>query len=381
VAPAPLQNAQAAILTQAAAGAPAGSVKVTTAASSSAAPASASSAGSAVTAQATATDNTAQTAAPVTAVNAQTQNGAQNGRNDGGGNDAGANTPNPGGAAPSAPAAPAALASGVQIASASAQASSSQTNTDPASAPSGTPTPVALGFLGDLSPDQQVPITAQGAGFGSSVAVTPPGMDSKSLALDPVTGGSAVLTGDVASAATAAATQGIVQTEEPSAASPSSPTGFSQSLAAAANPAEQVKVQLTKGLKDGSDTINVLLHPEDLGTVEVKLQLQDGQVKATISADNPDTLALLKNDSHQLVQSLQDAGFNTDSNSLNFQMRGDQQSAGSAFAQQQDQGSGSQSSDSGSNASAYTSDSDIDEQVMAATAGTVSSDSGLDISV
>ena len=124
----------------------------------------------------------------------------------------------------------------------------------------------------------------------------------------------------------------------------------------------------------------MLLHPEDLGTVEVKLQMQDGQVKATISADNPDTLALLKNDSHQLTQSLQSAGFNTDSNSLNFQLRGEQQNAGNAFAQQQGQGGG-QSGHSGSPPSAYTADSDIDDQVTAATSSTLSSNNGLDISV
>lgn len=321
-------------------------------------------------------DDAGQTAAPVAAVNSG--NSQQ-----GGGNDAGAdtNTPNPGGAAPAAPATPAALAGGAQTASASAQASSSQTTTDQAAAPSGVPVPVALGLLGDLSPVQQVPITAQGVGSASSVAVAPPGMDNRTLALDPAAGGSTALTGDVASAAAAAATQGIVQTEEPSAASPASQTGFSQSLAAAANPSEQVKVQLTKGLKDGSDTINVLLHPEDLGTVEVKLQMQDGQVRATISANNADTLALLKGDSHQLVQSLQNAGFNTDSNSLNFQMRGEQQQNSAFAGQQSDQGASRQSSDSGSGSRNYTTDSDIDEQVGIATSGSAGAASGLDISV
>jgi flagellar hook-length control protein FliK len=108
--------------------------------------------------------------------------------------------------------------------------------------------------------------------------------------------------------------------------------------------------------------------------------MQDGQVKATITADNADTLALLKNDSHQLTQSLQNAGFDTDSNSLNFQMRGEQQN--SAFAgQQSDQSNGGQGSNSGSGRPAYTTDSDIDEQVEVATSGTSGSDSGLDIRV
>ena len=359
-------------MSQAAGGAPAGSVKVTTTPAATTATSSSSSAAAAPAATA---DSSAQTAAPVTAV--ANQNGGQAG-DQSSGQDANANS-NPGGSAPPAPPVSAAPSGSGQTASAS-WAPASTPQTDSASASSGTPAPVALGLLGDPSLVQQVPITAQGAGSAPTVAVLPPGMDNKTLALDPAAGGNTALTGDVASAATAAASQGVVQTEGPSAANTAaSPTGFSQSLAAAANPSEQVKVQLTKGLKDGSDTINVLLHPEDLGTVEVKLQMQDGQVKATISADNPDTLALLKNDSHQLTQQLQNAGFNTDSNSLNFQLRGEGQQGG-AFAQQQGQDNG-QSSNSGSSNSPYTTDSEVDEQVLAATANGAAANGGLDISV
>jgi flagellar hook-length control protein FliK len=374
-----MQTAQVAALSQATGGAPAGSVKVTASSGSNAAPSSAPGAGSAAAAQSIASSD-AQTATPITAVTGQSsnQNGGQTGDQSSGASSDG--TSNPGGSAPPASPVFAPLAGGGQTASASAPATSTQT--DSASASGDTQTPVAFGPLGDPSLIQQVPITAQGAGSAPSDAVLPPGTDKKTLALDPAAGGSTALTGDVASAATAAASQGVVQTEGPSAAnSTASAAGFDRSLlAATANPAEQVKIQLTKGLKDGSDSINVLLHPEDLGTVEVKLQLQDGQVKATISADNADTLALLKNDSHQLTQQLQNAGFNTDSNSLSFQMRGEQQQNSGLAGQQQGQ-SNSQSSNSGSNASAYTTDSDIDEQVLTATAKGASSAGGLDISV
>ncbi len=379
-APTPQLTAQVAALTQAGGGAPDGSVKITAAraaAGSVTAPSSAFSPTNPVTAQSPAADTDAQTAAAVTAVASQNgnQGGDQSSVSDNGTNA----SPSPGGSAPPSSPDSAPLSGGGQTATASWADASSSTQTDSASASSGTPTPVALGLLGDPPLIQQVPVTAQGAGSASTGAVLPPGMDSKTLALDPAAGGNTALTGDVASAAAAAATQGSVQTEEPSAANTASSAGFSQSMAAAANPSEQVKVQLTKGLKDGSDTINVLLHPEDLGTVEVKLQMQDGQVKATISADNPETLALLKTDQHQLTQSLQNAGFNTDSNSLNFQLRGEQQQS-NGFAQQQGQGSG-QGSNSGSNSSGYTTDSDIDDQVQTATANGASSKGGLDISV
>ena len=385
----PSAQAQAATLSQLTGGAPAGSVKVT---ADTAAPAAPISAGPATVGQGknavvtTVGDTPGAPTIPATGANAGGQTGA---------NTAGGNSPQQDGAAPKSSLTAGGIApQGVPASATVSAATSSGQTADSASAStqtasasgdsSGTQTPVALGLLGDPTPFQQVPITAQGAGLANSGAEVPPGMDNRTLALDPATGGTPALTGDVASAATAAATQGIVRTEEPSAASAATQP-FSLAQAAEANPTEQVKVQVTKGTKDGSDSIDVLLHPADLGTVQVKLQMQDGQVKATITADNPQTLALLKNDAHQLTQSLQDAGFNTDRDSLNFQMRGDQQSSGSAFAQQQQgQGSGSgagNSSDSGSNATPYTTDSEIDEQVLAATAGNGASASGLDINV
>ena len=91
------------------------------------------------------------------------------------------------------------------------------------------------------------------------------------------------------------------------------------------SPAEQIKVQMAKSLKDGNDTITLQLHPEDLGRVEVKLEMQNGQLKASITADRPETLQLLKNDAGGLQQSLHNAGLNADANSLSFHLRGEQQ--------------------------------------------------------
>jgi flagellar hook-length control protein FliK len=71
--------------------------------------------------------------------------------------------------------------------------------------------------------------------------------------------------------------------------------------------------------------LSVQLHPEDLGRVEIKLEMQNGQVKATVTADRPETLQLLKNDASSLQQSLNSAGLGTDANSLSFHLRGEQQ--------------------------------------------------------
>jgi flagellar hook-length control protein FliK len=201
-------------------------------------------------------------------------------------------------------------------------------------------------------------------------------MDQRTSALEAATGGSATATGEMALAAVAASTQGVVQTEEPNAASASPAPTLPQ--AAQASPAEQIKVQLTKGMKDGSDSINVLLHPEDLGTVEVKLLMQDGQVKATISASNPETLQLLKNDAQQLQQSLQNAGFNTDSNALSFQLRGDQQNSSAFAQQQQNNGQNSPANTTGSEAAATLASDDGSASLARST---VTLQGGLDIQV
>jgi len=144
---------------------------------------------------------------------------------------------------------------------------------------------------------------------------------------------------------------------------------------------DQVKLQIDKGAATGSNTISVILHPEELGRVEVKLEMgQDGQVKATVTADNAQTLQTLKNDSHSLQQSLQDAGLSADANSLNFQLRSDQQSA-----QQQQQQSGGDTSQ-GQTAQADTSltDDSTDTGLTSAAAlaaWNANSSDGLDIRV
>ncbi|TAN46637.1 MAG: flagellar hook-length control protein FliK, partial [Rhodospirillales bacterium] len=90
---------------------------------------------------------------------------------------------------------------------------------------------------------------------------------------------------------------------------------------------DQVNVQISKAAKEGLDKITVQMRPEALGRVEVQLKLgQDGQMSAHIIADRPETLDALKRDVRSLEQSLADAGFKTDSNSLQFSLRGEQQS-------------------------------------------------------
>lgn len=106
------------------------------------------------------------------------------------------------------------------------------------------------------------------------------------------------------------------------------------------NTLDQIKVQVGKGLAEGKDTISVRLNPDNMGRVDIKLELQEGRVRAVVTADRPETLQLLKSDSTNLVQALQDAGLETDSSQLSFQLRGEGQEA-RQFAGQREQGGSS----------------------------------------
>lgn len=98
---------------------------------------------------------------------------------------------------------------------------------------------------------------------------------------------------------------------------------------------EQVTVQIQRSVKDGDGSISMQLRPEELGRIDIKLDIgKDGMVNATITAERPQTLELLQRDSHTLERALQDAGLQTNSDSLNFGLRGD---GGQGYSQQQQQ--------------------------------------------
>jgi flagellar hook-length control protein FliK len=87
---------------------------------------------------------------------------------------------------------------------------------------------------------------------------------------------------------------------------------------------DQIKVSITRAAKAGLDKVTIRLRPEDLGRIDVKLEMsEDHKVRVTVTADNKDTLALLQSDSRALERTLNDAGLRTDSNNLHFSLRGD----------------------------------------------------------
>jgi flagellar hook-length control protein FliK len=92
---------------------------------------------------------------------------------------------------------------------------------------------------------------------------------------------------------------------------------------------DQVAASLRQiGSKLGLSQIEIQLKPASLGAVDVKLELtHDGRVAAVISADRTDTLMQLQRGSGELQQALRDAGLQTDSGSLSFNLRGDAQTS------------------------------------------------------
>lgn len=90
--------------------------------------------------------------------------------------------------------------------------------------------------------------------------------------------------------------------------------------------ADQVAVHIAKAIKGGDDHIKISLRPESLGQVEVQLKIAaDGRVKAVVQIDKPETMELMLRDARGLERALQDAGLKTDSGSLSFNLRGQDQ--------------------------------------------------------
>lgn len=151
----------------------------------------------------------------------------------------------------------------------------------------------------------------------------------------PAIGGAAAATPDAGGQMIPAIPTGAVQSVDATSAS----TMSQAANAARAHHlpvAEQLSVHINTAIKEGQDRIKVSLHPSELGRVEVKLDIgHDGRILAAVAVDRQETLDLLQRDARALERALQNAGFETGSNSLSFslqQERGGEQERREAFA-------------------------------------------------
>ncbi|MDZ5647749.1 flagellar hook-length control protein FliK [Nitrospirillum sp. BR 11828] len=123
-------------------------------------------------------------------------------------------------------------------------------------------------------------------------------------------------------------------------------TGFAAQMAGTSQAArppqyppvlQQVTMGFQKAASNGMDSITVQLSPDDMGSIDVKLDFhKDGKVHASVTADNAKTLDLLQRNSDDLKNALQDAGLQTDGDSLSFNLKDD-----SEAQQQQERRGGS----------------------------------------
>ena len=92
---------------------------------------------------------------------------------------------------------------------------------------------------------------------------------------------------------------------------------------------EQVKVNITKSAIKGVDNIDIKLKPEDLGHIQIKMQIsKDGKLQAHIIASRPETVEMLREEVQSLEKAFQDAGFDTDSGSFSFSFSEDAENRG-----------------------------------------------------
>ena len=93
--------------------------------------------------------------------------------------------------------------------------------------------------------------------------------------------------------------------------------------AGASHPTTETVAAMIKNKASTGDTseLEIELDPPELGKLKVRLEFgADQQIKAHLTIDKPETYHMLQRDAHTLEKALQDAGFDTSSDSLSFEM-------------------------------------------------------------
>ncbi len=109
----------------------------------------------------------------------------------------------------------------------------------------------------------------------------------------------------------------------------------SQLSRATVETAAHLAANIIRRLEGRSTRFDMVLTPEDLGRVDVSLEIDsDGRLAARLAFDNPAAAADLRGRADELRRQLQDAGFQLSNDSLDFSQR-DPSSGGGAFERQQ----------------------------------------------
>lgn len=133
------------------------------------------------------------------------------------------------------------------------------------------------------------------------------------------------------SSAVPADTQSVQQ-----AVAPDRDLGLSTLSRATVETTAQLAAQIARKLDGRSTRFDMVLTPEDLGRVDVSLEIgKDGQLSARLAFDNPAAAADLKGRADELRRQLQDAGFQVAGDALDFSQRDPSAGNGGAFDRQQ----------------------------------------------
>src|SRR6202043_2176744 len=93
-------------------------------------------------------------------------------------------------------------------------------------------------------------------------------------------------------------------------------------------PLSGLAVEIAASAHSGKTRFDVRLDPADLGRIDVRIDVdRNGQVTSHLTVEKPETLSMLRQDAPQLQRQLDDAGFKTGDNGLQFSLR-DQSSSG-----------------------------------------------------
>jgi flagellar hook-length control protein FliK len=112
-------------------------------------------------------------------------------------------------------------------------------------------------------------------------------------------------------------------------AEPASHAAAARAAAPSTPVAQQVAVQFSQALANGTDRITIQLQPQSLGRVEVEIELtKEGRLTAIFIAERPETLEMLQRDSRALERALNEAGVPTDADGFSFSLRGEGRQAG-----------------------------------------------------
>ncbi|NWH07939.1 MAG: flagellar hook-length control protein FliK [Alphaproteobacteria bacterium] len=83
-----------------------------------------------------------------------------------------------------------------------------------------------------------------------------------------------------------------------------------------------IAVHIAKNAKAGNAEFKIRLSPEELGSIDVKLEMsQDGRLRASLMVERPETLDLLTRDAKSLEQSLRQSGLDLSGSDLNFSLK------------------------------------------------------------